>query len=96
MSIGRAHGHCDVGLIEPSVSKRHAELRCTKGVWHVMDLESHNGTFLDGKRLPPGIMTPVRPGAALWFSCYRAMFLLPRQVHDLVQSLGKKWKKPAA
>ena len=33
------------------VSARHAELRWTDGAWRVVDLESRNGTYLNGRRL---------------------------------------------
>jgi pSer/pThr/pTyr-binding forkhead associated (FHA) protein/S1-C subfamily serine protease len=33
------------------VSARHAELRWTGGAWRVADLESRNGTYLNGRRL---------------------------------------------
>lgn len=48
--IGRA-AHCDLTLDEPSVSKEHARLtRDADGAWHVANLLSTNGTFVNGKR----------------------------------------------
>jgi len=33
------------------VSRKHVRIRRTRGEWHVMDLESRNGTFVDGEPL---------------------------------------------
>lgn len=42
------------------VSVRHAELRLTAGLWHVSDLASRNGTFVNGERLTGPL--PLKPG----------------------------------
>lgn len=46
--IGRA-AHADVRLEEKAVSHAHAELCANGGGWSVRDLESTNGTFLNGE-----------------------------------------------
>jgi hypothetical protein len=56
--IGR-RPECDIRLEIPNVSGRHAELRLHRGAWHVIDLQSANGTKVNGdkvkkKRLAPG------------------------------------------
>ena len=56
--IGR-HYSCDVVLTEPTVSRRHARLTFRDGGWIVQDLESTNGTRVNGQhvgrcRLRPG------------------------------------------
>jgi FHA domain-containing protein/uncharacterized protein DUF1707 len=48
--VGRSRG-CDVTLDEPTVSRRHLELRALDGSWLAVDLASTNGTWLLGKRL---------------------------------------------
>ncbi len=45
--VGRHHS-CDVVLDEPSVSRRHARLVFRDGSWVVQDLESTNGTIVNG------------------------------------------------
>jgi hypothetical protein len=57
--IGR-HPECDVVLPGPAVSRRHARLRFRDGTWILEDLESTNGTVVNGAplagryRLEPG------------------------------------------
>lgn len=38
-------------ISDTTVSRRHAELTPDDGVWHLRDLESSNGTFLNGRRI---------------------------------------------
>jgi DNA-binding NtrC family response regulator len=42
---------CDLVLDDPKVSRKHAELRVVQGGLRVRDLESKNGTFVDGVRV---------------------------------------------
>jgi len=44
------HGAQDMG-----VSRRHAVLLRHRGIIHIMDLDSVNGTFVNGKRLSPNV-----------------------------------------
>jgi FHA domain/Domain of unknown function (DUF1707) len=48
--LGRSRD-CDCVLAEPSVSRRHAELRREEGRWLLRDLGSRNGTRVNGVRL---------------------------------------------
>jgi hypothetical protein len=48
--LGR-HPACDVVLPNPSVSRRHARLRFHDGGWVLRDLESTNGTKVNGVRV---------------------------------------------
>src|SRR6516165_11728118 len=50
--IGRAPGN-DVVVADLSVSRHHAELRrLDSGQFQIVDLSSHNGTFVNGRRIP--------------------------------------------
>ena len=65
-TVGRG-AECDVVLDDDSVSRRHAELaRDERGLYRVRDLDSANGTFLDGTRLGKDAVR-VREGATLRF-----------------------------
>jgi pSer/pThr/pTyr-binding forkhead associated (FHA) protein len=48
--LGRSK-ECDVQVPDPNVSRRHAELRQEGGAWWLVDLDSTNGTVLNGKRV---------------------------------------------
>jgi hypothetical protein len=48
--IGR-HPRCDVLLADPTVSRRHARLRFCDGTWALQDLDSTNGTTINGLRV---------------------------------------------
>jgi len=48
--IGRG-AHNDVSVADESVSDSHAKLQRREGVWHVIDLDSTNGTYVAGKRI---------------------------------------------
>lgn len=48
--IGRGQG-CDVVVDEAGVSRRHTEVYWSEGSWRVRDLQSTNGTHLEGVRI---------------------------------------------
>jgi len=48
--LGRG-AHNDIVLAEESVSDAHAKLQRRDGVWYVTDLDSTNGTYVNGRRL---------------------------------------------
>jgi hypothetical protein len=50
VTVGRSHA-CDVVLGEQTVSRFHAELRHDDHAWVVRDLDSTNGTWLNGSRV---------------------------------------------
>lgn len=59
MMLGR-HAECEVHLDEPTVSRRHAAIRWRDGLWVLIDLDSTNGTWLNGRRVRTS--APVRRG----------------------------------
>lgn len=67
----------EVLLPIPTVSAVHAELEVEGGKLTVTDLESTNGTFIDGTELKPSSPTPVALGAEVIFGdTFLAKFLL--------------------
>jgi len=52
--VGRAVTS-DVPIYDPTISRRHAELRLTDGGVQVKDLGSSNGTFLNGARVTEAV-----------------------------------------
>ena len=61
ITIGRADGNL-FQISDPSVSGRHCEVRLTGGELIVRDLQSTNGTFVDGKNI---IEATLKPGQNL-------------------------------
>jgi FHA domain len=53
---------CDLALADPAVSRRHARLRFRDGRWILQDLDSTNGTRVNGVRVG---RCEVRPGDRL-------------------------------
>jgi hypothetical protein len=56
--IGRRHG--SVPLTDHQTSRSHAEVFCKQGVWHINDLRSTNGTFVNHIRITQP--TPLNKG----------------------------------
>jgi len=52
--VGRGGPACQVNLDALDVSREHARLFAKRSSLHIADLESHNGTYLNGRRLPIG------------------------------------------
>ncbi|QDU93933.1 FHA domain-containing protein [Lignipirellula cremea] len=48
--LGR-HPECDVCLDRRNVSRQHCRIICEGGLWYVEDLNSLNGTFVNGRRI---------------------------------------------
>lgn len=67
-ALGRGTG-CDIVFHLPTVSKNHARIRFDEesALWQVMDSNSRNGTWFNGKRLPPGQWTNILEGDACDF-----------------------------
>lgn len=49
---------CDVTLSDPGASRRHAEVRREGDEWYVVDLDSTNGTLLNGKSIRRARLKP--------------------------------------
>jgi pSer/pThr/pTyr-binding forkhead associated (FHA) protein len=55
--IGRRH-NCDLRIPLTSVSKKHCQLNHDGGVLKIRDLDSRNGTHLNGKRIDEAAIQP--------------------------------------
>jgi len=71
LNIGRAE-YNDLSIEDGSVSTAHAKLQRREGVWMLIDLESTNGTFVDGDRIAGE--APLAPGALVRFGDVQAVF----------------------
>ena len=71
VNIGRAD-YNDIVLPEASVSTAHAKLQRREGVWVMSDLDSTNGTTVDGE--PVKGEFPLSPGATIRFGEVAVLF----------------------
>jgi pilus assembly protein CpaF len=60
----------DLPLEQSAISRRHCQLEEREGKVVVFDLGSRNGTYLDGKRLPPESGVVFSPGQTLQMGTY--------------------------
>jgi len=55
--LGR-HSEADLRLPLPDVSRRHCRLAWSSGVWRVFDLQSANGTYVNGESVNEATLHP--------------------------------------
>jgi hypothetical protein len=55
MVLGR-HSEADIRLPLPDVSRRHCRFAFQEGCWHVHDLNSLNGTYVNGQAAPHAVL----------------------------------------
>jgi sigma-B regulation protein RsbU (phosphoserine phosphatase) len=71
VTLGRGSS-ADIDLLDRSVSRRHATVAPERDAWLLTDLETANGTYVDGERV--GRPTRLRDGASLRFGSVEALF----------------------
>ncbi len=71
VNLGRAD-YNDIVLPDPSVSTSHAKLQRREGVWVLVDLDSTNGTFVDGERVRGE--APLAPGGTVRLGDVQLLF----------------------
>ncbi len=57
---------------DQSVSSAHAKIQLREGIWVLVDLDSTNGTFVDGD--PVSGEAPIAPGAVIRFGEVSVVF----------------------
>ena len=73
LTIGR-HADCDIRLPDRRVSSRHAQIRWQDGHYSLMDLDSKNGTYVNGRRI--NRPTLLHNGNALQIAvCFTLLFV---------------------
>lgn len=63
--LGRDSNSCEIPVSEPAVSRRHARFTVDNGTLYLEDVSEHNGTFLNGSKLPPLGRGKVSEGAKI-------------------------------
>jgi pSer/pThr/pTyr-binding forkhead associated (FHA) protein len=71
VNIGRAEFN-DIVIADPSVSTSHAKLQRRDDIWMLSDLDSTNGTFVEGERLSGEV--PLGPGTTVKFGDVAVLF----------------------
>jgi len=71
VNIGRAD-YNDIVVPDQSISTSHAKLQRREGVWVLVDLDSTNGTFVDGERVKGE--APLAPGALVRLGDVQLLF----------------------
>lgn len=66
--VGRNAAGKEVFEKQEEISRRHAQFFKKEGRWFIVDLNSSNGTFLEGKKIQPKEMVPIGNGETLKFS----------------------------
>ncbi|MGH7459278.1 MAG: FHA domain-containing protein [Longimicrobiaceae bacterium] len=71
--IGREESN-EIVLPDDSVSALHARLEYADGGWRLTDLESTNGTVVEGVTIPAEVPTPLPFGCSVHFGAVRLHF----------------------
>jgi pSer/pThr/pTyr-binding forkhead associated (FHA) protein len=71
VNVGRAD-YNDVVLPDDSVSTTHAKIQRREGIWVLVDLDSTNGTLVDGERVSGEV--PLAPGALVRIGQVQTIF----------------------
>ncbi|MBI3964446.1 MAG: FHA domain-containing protein [Chloroflexi bacterium] len=69
-TMGR-HAENDLVLADPQASRRHAQIVPERGEFTLLDLQSNNGTYLDGNRVQ---RAPLRDGSVITIGAFQAVF----------------------
>jgi hypothetical protein len=90
--VGRA-STCDVVLRDPSVSKTHAVLEHDPAAaphagWRIRDNGSHNGTWVNSRKLTPRDPVPLTGGDAIVLGAYPAYVILPDALRRIIAGMG--------
>jgi hypothetical protein len=84
VSVGRAR-NCDVVMRDPSVSKLHAHFKVAPGVLELVDIDSQNGTRVNGRSLAPHQAQPVEPGDTIIFGNVNTRLIDAQHLYDLLK-----------
>lgn len=76
-TVGRRPRHPSISVLEARVSADHARFRQRgEGTWFLRDLDSTNGTFVDGERLAEAQETRLHHGMLLQFAAVPFYFVV--------------------
>jgi hypothetical protein len=84
ISVGRAR-NCDVVMRDASVSKLHAHFRVAPGVLELVDIDSQNGTRVNGRPLAPHQPQPVEAGDVIIFGNVNTRLVDAHTLYDMLK-----------
>jgi hypothetical protein len=84
VSVGRAR-NCDLVMRDPSVSKLHAHFRIGGAKLELVDIDSQNGTRVNGRALAPHQPAPVGNGDTILFGSVAAKLVDAAALYDLLR-----------
>ena len=84
VSVGRAR-NCDLVMRDPSVSKLHAHFRIGGPKLELVDIDSQNGTRVNGRALPPHQPASVANGDTILFGSVAAKLVDAAALYDLLR-----------
>jgi hypothetical protein len=84
VSLGRAR-NCDIVMRDPSISKLHAHFRLGAPTLELVDIDSQNGTRVNGRALAPHQPMTVASGDLLLFGSVAARMVNAAALWDLLR-----------
>ena len=84
VSVGRAR-NCDIVMRDPSVSKLHAHFRIGGGKLELVDIDSQNGTRVNGRPLAPHQPAQVANGDTVLFGSVACKIVDAAALYDLLR-----------
>jgi hypothetical protein len=84
VSVGRAR-NCDLVMRDPSVSKLHAHFRVGGPKLELVDIDSQNGTRVNGRPLAPHQPAQVASGDTILFGSVAAKLVDAATLYDLLR-----------
>jgi hypothetical protein len=84
VSVGRAR-NCDIVMRDPSVSKLHAHFRLSGPKLELVDIDSQNGTRVNGRALAPHQPAAVANGDTVLFGSVACKVVDGAALYDLLR-----------
>ena len=89
--IGAGRGRAvDFEIDHPEISRTHAVIHSTDAGFFIEDPGSHNGTWVDGERVPVGIRQALHPECAIRFGAVEAVFVVEPEEGERQEALRKQ------
>jgi hypothetical protein len=84
VSVGRAR-NCDIVMRDPSISKLHAHFRIGEVKVELVDIDSQNGTRINGRALAPHQPAQVANGDTVLFGSVACKLVDAAALYDLLR-----------